>query len=113
MCDRSTVDLTKDVKSADLVFAAHAVENCQIHYSSCHKWYYLSEQQPEEAWVFLQSDSADTDRSGIHKQKQVEKLHHMLSLILGVPHSSFPLLERGHEGEPRESIEVRALVYYE
>lgn len=112
VCDRSTVDLAKDVKAADLVFARHAVENCQIHYSSCHKWYYLSDQQPEEAWVFLQSDSADTERSGKYKQV-IRALSMKLSLTKGVPHSSFRLPQRGQVGESRESIEVRALVYYD
>ena len=112
LCDRSTVDLAKDVKATDLVFAKYAVENFQLHYSRYHKWYYLSDQQPWEAWIFLQSDSADAKRSGIQKQDMV-KLSILLSPISGVPHSSFPLHKWGEIKELRESIEVRALVYYD
>jgi len=53
---------------------------------------YLADQQPSEAWVFLQSDTTADVKS--------------------VPHTAFPNPLAGEDAVPRESIEVRALVYY-
>ena len=59
LCDASTVD-PKDVQPGDLVYGNYVVENCQVHESPSQKWYYLRDQGPEEAWVFVQSDSVSS-----------------------------------------------------
>ena len=56
LCDVSTVD-PDDIQPGDLVYGDYVVENCQLHQSGGQKWYYLRDQGPEEAWVFVQSDS--------------------------------------------------------
>lgn len=91
-CDPTTVTIS-DLHPGDLVYDDYVVENMQLHYASNQKWYYLSDQGPEEAWVFVQSDSDKTKTKA------------------GVPHSSFPLPASTTPPEPRESIEVRCLVY--
>lgn len=58
LCDFNTVRI-KDVHAGDLVHANFVLENCQVHYSPEQKWYYISNQEPSEAWVFIQSDSKD------------------------------------------------------
>ncbi|KAF2737094.1 putative CmcJ-like methyltransferase [Polyplosphaeria fusca] len=93
LCDTRTVHPDTDLEPADLVYAEYIVENRQIYHSHRHKWYYVSDQQPNEAWVFMQSDS---DPSGIS----------------GVAHSAFPHPSSLPTDPPRESVEVRALVYY-
>ena len=56
LCDASTVD-SDDIEPGDLVYGDYVVENCQLYRSVGQKWYYLRDQGPEEAWVFVQSDS--------------------------------------------------------
>ena len=67
ICDNSTIDPENDVQPADQVYADRAVENCQVHYSDKQKWYYISDQRDDEAWVFLQADSAKGSRPGKSK----------------------------------------------
>jgi len=59
-----------------------------------HKWYYKHNQQPDDVLFFKQVDSAFKERR--------------------VPHCAFedPNVLEGM-GEPRVSIEVRALVFYD
>ena len=59
-----------------------------------HKWWYMSQQTPEDALVFKGFDSKTDGRAR------------------GVPHSSFTD-EKFVDGEARQSIEVRALVFHE
>ncbi|KAF2163536.1 hypothetical protein M409DRAFT_68456 [Zasmidium cellare ATCC 36951] len=66
----------------------------QIRASAEHRWWFVSEQRPEEVWLFKIFDS--DDEGG----------------FLGVPDTSF--VERGTEGaEVRESVEVRCLCFFE
>jgi hypothetical protein len=57
MCDPRTIDAAEDLEAADLVYHDYVVENRQIYWTPKQKWYYLSNQQPHEAWIFRQSDS--------------------------------------------------------
>jgi hypothetical protein len=88
----STVEV-KDIHPGDLVYDDYIVENCQLHFSDKQRWFYLRDQTPEEAWVFIQSDSKT------------------IGIKQGVPHSAFPLPNSGKTELPRESIEIRCLVY--
>ncbi|KAF2656294.1 putative CmcJ-like methyltransferase [Lophiostoma macrostomum CBS 122681] len=90
LCDPESVDLNRDLEPCDLVYPDYVVENRQLHWNEEQKWWYCDQQQVDEAWVFLQSDTASTTKP--------------------VPHTAFPV--EGHVGEARESIEVRALLYY-
>jgi hypothetical protein len=64
LCDARTLEASTDLEAADLVYAEYVVENRQIYQSDRHKWYYLSDQQPDEMWVFMQSDSDPNGISG-------------------------------------------------
>jgi len=94
VCSSATVNPTIDLEAADLLYPDLATENYQVYYRPEYRWYYLSDHRPDELIVFKQSDTQrDT--------------------LPGVPHCSFqnPLASKGEA--PRESIEARALVYYE
>lgn len=56
LCDPRTVKLG-DLEAADLVYTDYVVENRQIYHKPGQKWYYISDQRPDEAWIFRQSDS--------------------------------------------------------
>ncbi|KXS94833.1 hypothetical protein AC578_3668 [Pseudocercospora eumusae] len=95
LCDPSTLS-SSDLCSSDIVFEEQMIENYLVHSNDTQRWYYLSDQEASEAWVFLQADSR---RTGNGKSR-------------GVPHCSF-LHPRSLESKwPRESIEVRAAVFF-
>ena len=93
LCDPTTVAL-EDAHPGDLVYDDYVVENCQLHYAKDQQWYFLSDQRPDEAWAFIQTDSSTAQTR------------------VGVPHSSFPMPPTEQGGLPRESIEIRCLVYF-
>lgn len=43
--------------AGDVVFEDLEMENTLLHHDHEQKWYYLSDQQPSEAWVFVQGDN--------------------------------------------------------
>ena len=90
--DPKTVDREKDLLIVDEVFPTVANEVFQVSYNPNHKWYYVPDQLSSEVAVFNAYDS-------IKDQE------------LAVPHCSFDLGEAG-SGVPRQSIEVRAFVFY-
>jgi hypothetical protein len=49
------------------VYPDYVVENRQVYHSTNFDWFYISDQQPHEAWVFLQSDSEPETKSGMPK----------------------------------------------
>ncbi|KAL9078239.1 MAG: hypothetical protein Q9157_002857 [Trypethelium eluteriae] len=94
LCDASTVDEHNDVEVADLLYPDYTTENSQLYHSIAYKWYYLSNQATDEILVFKQMDTLEGS-------------------CPGVPHCSCenPLTPKGEA--PRESIEVRAMAYYD
>lgn len=94
VCDTKSVNASVDYEPTDLLFPQHVTENFQVHHSPNFKWYYLSDQTEDEMIVFKQSD---TDK---HSSP-------------GVAHSSFFNPNTGVNEPPRESIEARALVFYD
>ncbi|KAL9093918.1 MAG: hypothetical protein Q9165_003841 [Trypethelium subeluteriae] len=86
--------LTGPVKDWPLAMCKPDSINPETDFETCDlRWLYLSNQMPNEAWIFLQSDTNPT--------------------VNPVAHTAFPLPRTGDDNvNPRESIEVRALVYY-
>ncbi|KAL1304236.1 hypothetical protein AAFC00_000653 [Neodothiora populina] len=94
LCNPATVSEDSTI-AGDIVFEDMEMENTLLHYDNEQKWYYLSDQKPDEAWIFVQGDN----RSGIEHKC--------------VPHTSFSHRDYTGGSLPRESIEVRALVFYD
>lgn len=90
--DPLTVDRTKDLYTVDEVFPTVANEVFQVQHNVDHKWYWVPDQLDSEIAIFQAYDSEKGQR-------------------LAVPHCSFDLGARG-SGVPRQSIEVRAFVFY-
>lgn len=99
-----------DIEAADLLYPDLATENYQVYYSPKYRWYFLSNHAPSELIVFKQADSSRETNLGTNI---AETLITSIDRKAGVPHCSFynPDVPEG-EG-PRESIEARALVYYD
>ncbi|CAK1367591.1 unnamed protein product [Cercospora beticola] len=92
-CDASSVNQETDLMITDEVFPKMASEIYQVLHNPAHKWYWIPDQTEDEVAIFVGYDSLAAPR-------------------LAVPHCSVDLGELS-EGDPRESIEVRALVFYD
>ena len=92
LCDAQTFT-DEDLIASDLVYRHVRGETSSVEYKPGHRWYYFSDMQPDEALLIRVHDSADDGRA-------------RLSF-----HTSFdnPLAT---DAPPRESIEVRALVFF-
>jgi len=68
-------------------------EVTNLAYNPEQKWYYASEQKPDEAWVFKIFDSKTDGRARC------------------AVHSSFPLTGQDDDSEARTSVEIRCFVF--
>jgi hypothetical protein len=93
LCDaRSFTD--DDLIASDLIYPHVRGETSSVEFKPQHRWYYFSRQQPDEAILIRVHDSADDGRA-------------RLSF-----HTSFENPLAPPDAPPRESIEVRALVFF-
>jgi hypothetical protein len=90
--DPKSVVQKKDLFAVDEVFPTVANEVFQVYYNPDHKWYYVPDQLDSEVAIFNAFDSEKGQG-------------------IAVPHCSFDLGKVG-SGIPRQSIEVRAFVFY-
>ncbi len=92
LCDaRSFTD--DDLIATDLVYPHVRGETSSVAYNPAHRWYYFSQMQPDEVVLIRVHDSADDGRARLSFHTSFAN-----PLALGAP--------------PRESIEVRALVFF-
>jgi hypothetical protein len=93
LCDaRSFTDA--DLIPTDLVYAHLRGETSSVEYKPEHRWFYFSRMQPDEAILIRVHDSGVDGRA-------------RLSF-----HTAFSNPDAPADAPPRESIEVRALVFY-
>lgn len=67
LCSPRTVKPERDFEPCDLVYPDYVVENRQVYHSTDYDWFYVSDQRPHEAWVFLQSDTETETKPGKHR----------------------------------------------
>ncbi|CZS96389.1 uncharacterized protein RAG0_05746 [Rhynchosporium agropyri] len=91
ICDAATVKSRDEFMATDVIGEKNLSEDLRVFHDDDHKWYYLSEQMPDELLMFRQ---ADTDASK-----------------MGVPHTAFSHRDLDEPAYLRESIEVRALIF--
>ncbi|WPB07569.1 uncharacterized protein RHO25_012230 [Cercospora beticola] len=111
LCDASSLDQS-DIEAMDVVHSATVIETYLVRPNKHQRWYYLSDQTEDEAWVFLQADSGVDKHLGIYTTKPRVTDREMLKDSLGAPHSSFRHPDHEQSLFPRESIEVRAIAFY-
>lgn len=58
LCDWQTYEPETDSIARDIVFSHEAIESYMIFHNPGHRFYYISEQKPHEAWIMVQSDSS-------------------------------------------------------
>lgn len=94
VCDVESV-APNDLVPSDLVYQHRVGETYGVTYNPSHRWYYVPEMQPHEALLLKCYDSATDGRARF------------------VPHTAFIDPTAPDDAPPRESIELRTLVFHE
>ncbi|KFY01638.1 hypothetical protein V490_00830 [Pseudogymnoascus sp. VKM F-3557] len=93
LCDYQSLSIPEDLEQVDVVHRDHVGESCVLYYNKNHKWYYLGNQEVQDVMVFRNTNSNGES-------------------IPFAPHTSFNPTSTSHLAPSRESIEVRAVVFY-
>lgn len=93
LCDARSFD-DSDLIASDLIYNHVRGETSSVAFNPAHRWYYFSDQQPDEVLLIRIHDSATDGRA-------------RLSF-----HTSFENPLAPPDAPPRESIEVRCLVFF-
>jgi len=115
VCDFNTLDVDTDLVPTTLVYP-HPLPNGEtygLRYSARHIWYYWSEMTGDNVMLLKCYDSASISLSKV-KQSRADVLESELREVAGMsPHTAFLHEEGEKKGIQRQSIEVRALVFYD
>jgi hypothetical protein len=84
----------EDLVAADLVYRNRIGETYAVTYNADHRWFYLSEMTTEEALLVKCFDSKTDGRARF------------------APHSAFVDPTTPPDAAPRESIELRTLIFH-
>ncbi|OCK88818.1 uncharacterized protein K441DRAFT_645948 [Cenococcum geophilum 1.58] len=95
LCDWRTVDCKSELIAADAVYRDRYTENQRLYYGLKHKWYYIKDLGDDEVIMIRQTDSNLNDFEGG-----------------GVAHTSFYNPKANENAPLRESIELRAFVFF-
>ncbi len=93
MCDGTTVE-KGDLVAADLIYPNRRGETYSVKYNPNHRWFYFPEMTADEALLLKCYDSAGDGRTRFG------------------PHTAFTDPTTPADSAPRESIELRALVFH-
>jgi hypothetical protein len=93
MCDGQTV-AEGDLVASDLIYPNRRGETYSVKYSPGHRWFYFPEMTPDEAILLKCYDSATDGRTRFS------------------PHTAFVDPTTPADAPPRESIELRTLVFH-
>jgi len=93
-CDRRYIK-QDDLLEEDKIHSTHWEEGLYLQYRPYHKWYYLSKQARDEVAIFM---TWDADEGENHQS-------------MCPPHASFRDEAAAERGPPRESVEVRLMVF--
>jgi len=93
VCDSRTV-AAEDLVPSDLVYKERVGETYSVRYNPAHQWYYVPEMRRDEALLLKIADT----RTGIPARF--------------MPHTSFTDPTTPPDARPRESIEIRTLVFH-
>ena len=95
LCDAATMDEGRDLVVNELVYPDRVGQTFSVRWNPAHRWHYVPAMRPEEALLIKGYDSATDGRARLSA------------------HGAFDDPETPPGTPPRESIEVRALVFWE
>lgn len=110
--DYRTFDVNRDGVPTDLVFPHYVGESLNLYYHPAHKWYFANDQMRDEVWMFKCYDSKLGVATGM-LACQFVGVSNITNFITVAPHCSFDIQQGNYSERPRESIEVRILVFYD
>ncbi len=93
VCDALSI-ATSDLVAGDLVYRDRVGETYAITYNQTHRWFYFPQMKPDEALFIKCFDSAEDGRARF------------------AAHTGFDDPTSSPNASPRESIELRTLVFY-
>ncbi|TWT09462.1 CmcJ/NvfI family oxidoreductase [Reyranella sp. CPCC 100927] len=93
VCDATSIN-AEDLVPSDLVYPSRVGETYSVKYNPSHRWFYVPRMQPSEALLLKCTDSSTS----------VAARH--------TPHTAFVDPTTAPDAPPRESIEVRTLVFH-
>ncbi len=93
VCDAQSIAAT-DLVASDLVYRDRVGETYAVTYNPPHQWYYFPQMHPEEALLIKCFDSAEDGRARF------------------AAHTAFEDPSSPADAPPRQSIELRTLVFY-
>jgi len=93
VCDARSVDFA-DLVPSDLVYRDRVGETYSVRYNPGHEWYYVPEMRRDEALLLKCCDTKDDGRARF------------------MPHTGFTDPTTPPDAAPRESIELRSLVFH-
>jgi hypothetical protein len=93
VCDAGSV-ASRDLVPSDLVYRHRVGETYAVTYNPAHRWFYVPDMQPDEALLLKCFDSATDGRARF------------------APHTAFEDPTAPADVLPRESIELRTLVFH-
>jgi len=96
LCDYRSVDARNDLVPTALIYPTHEGETNSVKFSNDHKWYYLRGMKQEEAVLIKCFDSVQDG-----------------SVAVFTPHTAFVDPSTPVDAPFRQSIEMRALVFYD
>ena len=105
VCHLGSID-NEDLKRIDVMHPAGILESYRMVYNQKQRWGYFCQQDINELLTFKSADSVETGTGKTPKTNRFPNLTHV-----EVPHCAFDNPDCPKD-EPRESIEIRALVVY-
>ena len=115
VADFRSIDVVNDLVPTTLVYPPPLPngETYSVVHNPQHRWCYWSNMTPDEVLLLKCYDSASRALSTV-KESAAEVDESLLLDVAGVtPHTAFYDAEAADKGPARQSIEVRALVFYE
>ena len=115
VCDFRTVDVQQDLVPTTLVYPRPLPdgETYSVRHNPAQRWWYWSRMTPDDVLFLKCYDSASRELTRV-TQSGAEVDKEQLRDVAGLtPHTAFKDEEGAKQGPRRQSIEVRALVFYD
>ena len=115
VADFRSIDVVNDLVPTTLVYPPPLPngETYSVVHNPQHRWCYWSKMSPDEVMLLKCYDSASRALTTV-KKSAAEVDETLLKDVAGLtPHTAFYDAQGSQEGPARQSIEVRALVFYE
>ena len=115
VCDFRTVDVQHDLVPTTLVYPRPLPdgETYSVRFNPQQRWYYWSRMTPDDVLFLKCYDSASRELTRVTQSGADVDMEQLRDVAGLTPHTAFKDEEGAKLGPQRQSIEVRALVFYD